>query len=50
MQMVASTTGIRCELGEHQRCQQDVLKGLCGISVMAADVLGVEAEIAWQKL
>ena len=50
VQMVESTTGIRCEVGEHQRCQQDVLKGLSGISVMAADVLGMEAEIMWQKL
>lgn len=50
MQMVESTTGIRCEVGEHQRCQQVVLKGLWGISVMAADVLGMEAEIVWQKL
>lgn len=50
MQMVESTTGIRCEVGGHQHCQQDVLKGLWGISAMAADVLGMEAETVWQKL
>lgn len=49
-QMAESTAGIRCELGEHQRCQQDVLKGLWGICVMAVDVLGMEAEVVWQKL
>lgn len=36
MQIVVSATGIRCEVGEHQCCQQDALKGLWGISAMAA--------------
>lgn len=48
--MVGSITGIIYEVGDHQQCQQDVLTGLWGISVMAADVLEMEAEIAWQKL
>lgn len=34
-QMAESTAGIRCEVGKHRRCQQDVLKGLWGISVKA---------------
>lgn len=42
--MAESTAGIRCEVGEHQHGQQDVLKGLRGITVMAADVLGCVAE------
>lgn len=36
MQMVVSTAGIKCEVVEHQYCQQDVLKGLWEVSAMAA--------------